>query len=115
MTLGEVVEAFYEVNGNESFSRYGNNTEAGSEAVSRHRIPSSFCVDPDNEKLLVCPRANLDKGSTVYKCCPFGKQLKLPLFSGNHDFEYAASKHLTDMQQMQNKNKLEGPVFLVYY
>ena len=48
----------------------------------RHQIPASFCIDPDNEKLLTCPHVGLEKGAMVYKCCPFGKQLKLPLFSG---------------------------------
>ena len=55
-----------------------------SETFTMHQIPASFCIDPDNEKILTCPRVGLEKGATVYKCCPFGKQLKLPLFSGTY-------------------------------
>ena len=27
-----------------------------------HQIPASFCIDPDNEKILTCPRVSLEKG-----------------------------------------------------
>lgn len=48
-----------------------------------YEIPSSFCVDQNNNNaLLICPPVNLDSGATVYKCCPFGKQLQYPIYSG---------------------------------
>ena len=71
-------KAFYEDNSARNQSLVENNTAD----FTMHQIPASFCIDPDNEKILTCPRVGLEKGATVYKCCPFGKQLKLPLFSG---------------------------------
>ena len=68
-------KAFYEAR-NQSLLE--NNTADS----TMHQIPASFCIDPDNDKILTCPRVGLEKGAMVYKCCPFGKQLKLPLFSG---------------------------------
>ncbi len=53
-----------------------------------HTIPASFCVDLDNEKTLVCPPLDLDSYVFIYKCCPFGKQLKEPLFSGEYEILY---------------------------
>lgn len=73
---GEQLRSYYE-----DKNKSGNGTDV---IKSSHLIPSSFCLDPDNEKILVCPRVGLEKGAMVYKCCPFGKQLKYPLFSGKN-------------------------------
>ena len=92
---GEVLRSYYSIyssgNGEEPIQRKneslvrGGGDKAGvmtKGAIKRHQIPSSFCIDPDNQKLLLCPRVELNKRTTVYKCCPFGKQLKDPLFTG---------------------------------
>ena len=82
---GEVLRSYYSdrepIQRNESLAA-SSAAEVMMKAIKRHEIPSSFCIDPDNQKLLLCPRVELNKRTTVYKCCPFGKQLKDPLFSG---------------------------------
>ena len=87
---GEELRSYYEepIKRNDSVA-VGNQTVV-MKAIKKHEIPSSFCIDPDNQKLLVCPRVELNKGTTVFKCCPFGKQLKAPLkdpiFTGTSSF-----------------------------
>ncbi len=58
-------------------------TEAAIDRHGGYEIPSSFCVDLDNEQTLVCPQLELDNRATIFKCCPFGQQLKSPLYTGD--------------------------------
>lgn len=79
---GSVVEAFYA-------APKGNGSSSGDPG---YEIPSSFCVDPNNNNaLLICPPVNLDREATVYKCCPFGKQLQFPIYSGTTTTAVAVS------------------------
>ena len=89
---GDVLRSYYEepIKRNDSVVSSSRNQTKTMKTIKKHEIPSSFCIDPDNQKLLVCPRVELNKGTTVFKCCPFGKQLKAPLkdpmFAGNASF-----------------------------
>lgn len=66
------------------YSTHYNNKMAENMTASKsfHEIPAVFCIDPDNERALVCPKVKLDSDVTIKKCCPFGEQLKLPIYSG---------------------------------
>ena len=80
---GELLRSYYEEPIKRNVSDVSNQTVM--RTIKKYEVPSSFCIDPDNQKLLVCPRVSLEKGTTVFKCCPFGKQLKDPkkgLFAG---------------------------------
>ena len=81
-TDGETLEAFYDTK-EDLIKTNGttNITKTSDTSLKILEIPSSFCIDPVNAKILMCPRVALERGTTVYKCCPFGKQID-PLFSG---------------------------------
>ena len=81
-TDGETLEAFYDTKEDLIKTNGTSNiTKTSDTSLKIPEIPSSFCIDPDNAKILMCPRVALERGTTVYKCCPFGKQIN-PLFSG---------------------------------
>jgi hypothetical protein len=87
---GEVVEDYYHEARDPPLTKMNESQRAEATLNLRHLIPASFCIDPDNDRALVCPRVDLDKRATVNKCCPFGRELTMPLFSGDTFTIYAA-------------------------
>lgn len=83
---GEIIEAFYDTKEDIIKTNGSTNiTKTSDSSLKIPEIPSSFCVDLDNLKILMCPRVALARKTTVNKCCPFGQQID-PLFSGEYNY-----------------------------
>ena len=67
-------KAFYEDHSTRNKSLVKNATTLGGESkvpTVMHQIPASFCIDPDNENILTCPRVSLEKGAGTFQPCDF--------------------------------------------